>query len=350
MKKRYLVLALMHLIFFSQRMSGQSQTKIWFDRPAQYFEETLVLGNGKIGASVFGDPVNEKIYLNDATLWTGEPVNPNMNPEAYKNIPAIREALKNNDYALAEKLNKKVQGKFSESYAPLGTLNIQFKDNGKAEKFNRELDLANAVSTVSFESNGVKYRREYFISYPDHVMVIKMSASKKGALTFDLNFKSQLKYKIQFNGNTYSATGFAPIHCDPSYHKGKGEPVIFDDLKGTRFVSLFKIKNKDGQLLKTDSTMGVRSATEAIVYISINTSFNGFDKNPAVQGTDYLKTSTNWLNNAFSKSYESVKKSHIEDYQRLFNRVSLNLGQTKAPELTTPERLKRYAMGKRIKI
>ncbi len=106
---------------------SQATDVLWYKQPANYFEETLVLGNGKMGASVFGGIESDKIYLNDATLWSGEPVDPNMNPEAYKNLPAIREALNNEDYKLADELQHKLQGKFSESYLPLGTLFIDFQ-------------------------------------------------------------------------------------------------------------------------------------------------------------------------------------------------------------------------------
>ncbi|NIA01062.1 glycoside hydrolase family 95 protein, partial [Massilia sp. CCM 8734] len=92
------------------KATAQSSHVLWYNQPAEFFEESLVLGNGKLGATVFGGANSDKIYLNDATLWSGEPVNANMNPEAYKNIPAIREALKNENYKLAEELNKKIQG------------------------------------------------------------------------------------------------------------------------------------------------------------------------------------------------------------------------------------------------
>ena len=151
---------------------AQSDHILWYNQPAQYFEESLVLGNGKMGASVFGGVDSDKIFLNDATLWSGEPVDANMNPEAYKNIPAIREALKNEDYKLADKLNRKLQGKFSESYAPLGTLFLNFKNNGTPTKYYRELNIANAVSRVEYETNGVKFTREYFVSYPDRKSVV----------------------------------------------------------------------------------------------------------------------------------------------------------------------------------
>jgi alpha-L-fucosidase 2 len=111
-------------VFLAQ---AQSPTNLRFNQPAQFFEESLALGNGKMGASIFGGIASDKIFLNDATLWTGEPVDANMNPEAHKNLPAIREALKSENYKLADSLNKKLQGKFSESYAPLGTLFIVMK-------------------------------------------------------------------------------------------------------------------------------------------------------------------------------------------------------------------------------
>jgi len=176
--------------------SAQFPSKLWYNQPAQYFEESLVLGNGKMGASVFGGVTSDKIFLNDITLWSGEPVDPYMNPEAYKNLPAVRDALKNEDYKLADQLNKKLQGKFSESYAPLGTLFLNFKHIGVPQHYYRELDISNAVSKIIYEVDGVIYTREYFISHPDQLMLIKLTSSKRGALSFDISFESQLKNTI----------------------------------------------------------------------------------------------------------------------------------------------------------
>ena len=152
------------LFFFAATEFGWSQSSntLWYKRPAQYFEESLVLGNGKVGASVFGGVATDQIYLNDITLWSGGPVNANMNPEAYKNLPAIREALKNEDYKLADQLQRKLQGKFSESYAPLGTLFLDFNQKGEPLNYRRELNISEAVSRVNYEIDGVKYSREYF--------------------------------------------------------------------------------------------------------------------------------------------------------------------------------------------
>ncbi len=328
-----------------QNIGAQTSDKLWYDKPAKYFEETLVLGNGQQGATVFGGVNTETVYLNDITLWSGEPVNPNMNPEAYKNLPAIREALKNEDYRLADSLNKKLQGKFSESYAPLGTLKMYFKNEGEVKNYRRELDLNTALSTVNYEQNGVEFQREYFVSHPDKVFVIKLTSNKKGTLNFDVQFTSLLKNTVSVDNNMIKGIGVAPIHAAPSYLGDVKNAVVAEQERGTKFISLVQIKNTDGDLVSTDTTVGVRNATEVEVYVSMATSFNGFDKNPATEGKDYAGIATSQMANALAKSYDKIKSDHIADYQKFFKRVSLNLGPTTAPDLPTDQRLKRYADG-----
>ncbi|MEI8059842.1 MAG: glycoside hydrolase N-terminal domain-containing protein, partial [Ferruginibacter sp.] len=126
----------------------QAPMKLWYESPANYFEETLVLGNGTQGATVFGGISTDKIYLNDLTLWSGEPVNANMNPNAYKYLPDVRKALQDKNYKKAEQLIKKLQGKFSESYAPLGTMLIKMNDDPYINDYYRELDLDHAIAKV----------------------------------------------------------------------------------------------------------------------------------------------------------------------------------------------------------
>lgn len=337
------------LLYISFAAFPQTPEKLWYNQPANHFEETLVLGNGTAGASIFGGVESDKIFLNDITLWSGGPVDPYMNPEAYKNIPAIREALANEDYQLADQLQKKVQGKFSESYAPLGNIYLKFAHSGEAKNYYRELDISQAVSKVNYEIDGVKYTREYFLSNPDHVFVIKLSSSKKGNLNFELKFDSQLKYKITTTGNELKASGFVPVQALPSYLGDKKDAIVFDETKGTRFASYFNIKNSGGEVVKTDSSLVVKGATDAVVLVSIATSFNGFDKDPVKQGKDYLEIADSNLKKASAKSFEELKKAHIADYQHFYKRVELNLGATTAPNLPTDERLKRYAEGKEDK-
>jgi len=324
---------------------SQSTTKLFYNKAANYFEESLVLGNGKMGASVFGGVKEDKIYLNDATLWSGEPVNPNMNPEAYKHLPAVREALKNEDYKLADELNKKLQGSFSQSYAPLGTLYLKAKHEGEAENYYRELDISQAVSKTSYVINGVTYSREYFISYPDKIMLIRLTSSKKGALSFDVSFESLLKYNVSVSEKTLKANGRAPIHTEPNYRGNMPNAVVSEENRGTRFTSLVKIKNSGGKIVASENSIGLQNGTEALIYISIATSFNGYDKNPFTEGLNNELDAENQLNAAFAKNYQDIKDAHLKDYQNFFNRVSLDLGATMAPNLPTDERLKRYATG-----
>lgn len=342
-------LLLLLLLFFSISTFSQSSDKLWYNQPAQYFEESLVLGNGKVGASVFGGVESDKIYLNDATLWSGEPVDPNMNPEAYKNIPAIREALKNENYKLADELQKKVQGKFSESYAPLGTMFLDFKTKGKPQNYYRELNIADAVSTVKYEVDGVKYTREYFVSHPDKVFVIRLTSDKKGKLNFDIKFESLLKYKVEASENELAANGYAPITALPNYLGNQENAVVFVEGKGTRFSSLISIQKTDGKIVKNVNSLGVENASEAVILVSIATSFNGFDKNPVTEGLNNETIAQEQLKNASSKKFEQLKNAHLADYQRFYKRVELNLGKTSAPDLPTNERLKRYAEGKEDK-
>lgn len=349
MKKIIALVALILLPGICKLVSGQSTHLLWYHRPARFFEESLVLGNGQTGASVFGGVETDQIYLNDATLWTGEPVAPNMNPEAHTHIPAIREALANGNHALADSLQRNIQGSFSQSYAPLGTLFIDFPHDGAAEKYYRELDIDKAISSVSYEVNGVKYSREYFISHPDRVMLIKLSSSEKGALHFDIRFESLLKYKLASDNNLLEVSGYAPYHSEPNYRGDIPNAVLYDENRGTRFSTLVKIRNSDGRITVTDSSLNFTGGTEATLFVSIATSFNGFDKDPAKEGLDNKALAFSQLNNAYGSSYEELRNAHLSDYQYFFKRVSLDLGPSTAPYLSTDQRLKRYATGKEDK-
>jgi alpha-L-fucosidase 2 len=344
MKTFYKSLLLL-LLLVSVRAQGQSDCKMWYKWPARYFEETFVLGNGKIGATVYGSPSVELINLNDLTLWSGEPVNAYMNPDAYKWIPAIRDALFHENYRLADSLNRNLQGKYSESYAPLGSLSIKCSDSSNISNYYRELDLTKALAKVNYFKDNIKFTREYFISNPDKVIAIKFSANKEKKLNFDIHFTSLLHFKVSTENNLMKVQGYAPVHAAPSYLGDIPNAIVFDPNKGTRFTTLIKILNNDGNASFTDSTLQLRNATEATILIAIETSFNGFDKDPVASGKNFDSMALSYLNSAAKYSYTDLLNRHIKDYSQYYNRVSLSLGKTNAPELPTDERLKRYAEG-----
>lgn len=335
------------LLFFACSLFSQSDKTLRYDRPAEHFEESLLLGNGRTGASVHGGVASDKIYLNEATLWTGGPVNPYMNPDAHLHLPAVREALRQENYRLADSLNRKLQGKFSESYAPLGALFIEMKHGAAATNYTRQLDLATATSTIRYRIGDATYTREYFISHPHQVMVVRLRCDKKGKLDFTLRFNSLLRYQTSTSGNLLIAKGKAPVHAEPSYRGDMPNAIVYDEQKGMRFAALVQITRHDGQLVTTDSTIGISGGQEALLLVSLATSFNGFDKEPSTEGKDELALAKNWLEQAAGMSFETLLKSHVEDYQRYFNRVELKLGKQVANDNSpTDQRLQRYAEGR----
>ena len=325
--------------------SIQPQLKLWYANPAQYFEEALVLGNGLQGATVFGGISTDKIYLNDLSLWSGEPVNANMNPQAYKNLPAVRKALQENNYKKAGELIKKLQGKFSESYAPLGTLLMDINDDPYITDYYRELDIDKAIAKVQTFSNANTIEREYLVSNPDKIFTIHLTSKKAGALSFTLRFESLLKHNTITTNNSIQVNGVAPVKADPNYVQKSRNAIVFDTKRGTRFSANIEIQSSTGKISKTDSTISLADATEATVYVSMATSFNGFDKDPASKGVNNVAIASSQLNNAKQVGWTEIKKRHIKDYQSFFNRVELKLGGKDAVNLPTDERLKRYAKG-----
>ena len=341
---RFILIALISS-FISSKITAQSDKVLWYDKPAQYFEETLVLGNGTMGASVFGGVNSEKIYLNDATLWSGEPVTPNINPDTYKAVEKIRKALEQEDYQLADKLQHELQGPYSQSYMPLGTLGIDFKNSVDYTDYHRELDISKAMAKVSYKSNGAKFTREYLISYPDQIMAIRLTSDKKKAINCTISFESLLKFRTETNRDSLIINGYAPYNVEPNYINDKPDPIQFDEERGTRFTSLFSIKSNDGKITTTDSTLTISKSSEAIIYIAIATSFNGYDKNPVTKGKDNKAIAQQNMEQAFKKDYSTLLKDHLADYRELFNRVELALETSGEAELPTDTRLINYSEG-----
>lgn len=342
---KYPSLLLFFIIFSHLPSHAQSPLTLWYTQPADHFEESLVLGNGQMGASVFGGVASDKIYLNDLTLWSGEPVDPYMNPEAHTHVAAVREALRNEDYQAADSLNKFIQGSFSQSYAPLGTYYLNVRHQGSYTDYRRELNLEDAVSTLSYKVDEVEFTRSYFVSYPDKVMAIKLTASEKGRINASLHFESLLKYQAKAENESWQISGYAPYHAEPSYRGDIADAVRFDEDRGTRFATYARASHVGGKVTFTDHSIELIGCDEAVIYLTTATSFNGFDKNPVTEGKDHLALASEQLGEASRQSFDALKASHIQDYQRLFKRLELDLAATDTPDLPTDERLKRYTEG-----
>ncbi|NML65034.1 glycoside hydrolase family 95 protein [Hymenobacter sp. RP-2-7] len=327
---------------------------LWYRQPARQWTEALPLGNGCLGAMVFGGPEQELLQLNESSLWSGGPVPASVNPGVAAVLPQVRQALlQDQDYGRAGQLVRQMQGLYSESYLPLGDVRLHQDLGGQAPTdYYRDLDLATATTTTRFTAGGVHYERTAFVSAPDNVLVLRLTSSQPGQLNLDLSARSPLRYRTALGApGELLVRGQAPAHVAPSYYNPPGQaPVVQEDAsgcRGMRFEYRLHATARQGTVTADTAGLHVRHATEVLVLVSAATSFNGFDKCPDSQGRDEDALAATSLRAALGRSYASLRRRHLADYQALFNRVSLSLQSstataTAATALPTNERLQAY--------
>jgi alpha-L-fucosidase 2 len=332
---------------YGQSLSQPSgKLTLWYTKPAAQFEEALPLGNGRLGVMVYGGVQTERLSLNEETLWAGGPVNPHMNPKAKDYLQPIRDALFREEYKKADSLMKFTQGKYSESYAPLGNLYINFKHSSEVfTNYKRELDMQNAVSKVTYDVNGTSFQRETFVSYPDQLVVMRFTAKGKDKLDFNCAFNSLLVHRTGNSGKDLLMNGFAPIHAEPSYRGNIPNAVVQDTINAMRFTSQLRVLKSDGKQESKDGKLQISSATEVVLVISMATSYNDFDKNPGTEGKNEKILAANYLKNATGKTYTLLQSRHTADFRKYFDRVQLNLGNSAADKMSTVDRLNNFAKG-----
>ena len=284
----------------------QAPMVLQYDKPATYFEESLPIGNGKLGALIYGGTDDNIIYLNDITLWTGKPVDRNLDADAHKWIPAIREALFNEDYKLADSLQLHVQGPNSQYYQPLGTLHIKDLGIGEITKYQRTLDIDSAIVRDSYKRNGKLITREYFASNPDKLIAIRL----RGDINCQIALTAQVPHQVKSTLGQLTMTGHAT-----------GNPQ-----ESTHFCTMISVKT-DGEMAASDSSLTISKAKEAIIYIVNETSFNGFDKHPVREGANYLEAVTNDMWHTQNMTFEEFYARHLADYKSIYDRVKICLNK-----------------------
>jgi len=321
-----------------------------YDKPATVWTEALPIGNGRLGAMVFGNPRNELLQLNEATLWSGGPVSKNVNPKAYQFLAPARAALLQGDYKGASDIVRNMQGLFTESYLPLGDLLIEQKLSQQVTNYYRDLNIRDAITTTRFSENGVNYTREVFASAPDNVIVLRIAADKENKISLTASTKSALRFTNSTTPTSLLMQGKAPTHVEPSYYSPKREPVVYDETdkcKGMRFAIAVKPIVKGGKVTYNDNKITIANATEVILLLSAATSFNGFDKCPNSQGKNEHKIVQDYLKKSASKTYAQLLEAHLADFHSYFDRVSLKLnpGEISKNNLPTDQRLSNYTQG-----
>ncbi|QBE62291.1 glycoside hydrolase family 95 protein [Pseudoduganella lutea] len=321
-----------------------------YDRPAEAWTEALPIGNGRLGAMVFGRPGEERLQLNEATLWSGGPVGKNLNPGAFAALGKARAALAGGDYAAGSDWARKMQGPYSESYQPLGDLLIRQDLKGEVTGYRRALDIRDGIATTSFTVDGVRYEREVFASAPDGVIVVRLTSNQPGRLDLDVAASSQLRARTTAAGTSLVMAGKAPAHVDPNYVNYNAEPVVWTDparCRGMRFALVVKPIAKDGTVDTSGERIAIRGASEVVLLLSAATSFAGFDQCPDSAGRDQHALAMAHLDKAAKRDHAALRAAHVAEFRRLFDRVALTLNPDEPDRsaLPTDRRLADFAAG-----
>ncbi|WP_316837285.1 glycoside hydrolase family 95 protein [Pedobacter nutrimenti] len=300
------------------QMVKRAAMTLWYSEPAQSWGEALPLGNGSIGAMVSGGIQSEHIYLNESSVWSGQ-YHFNENKDMPGKIKEIRQLLFDRNYSKAEELVTKYCTTVNDprygAYQPLGDLYIDFKNiSGTVSNYRRTLDLNNATSTVEFTADKVRFKREAFISAPDHIMVLKLTCSEKAKISFDL------KLNRERGATTVS--------------KGKDGLLITgtNDFGGSTFYSQLKIIPVNGAVNYTGDKLSVTGADEVLILLTASTNF--WAEKPELKCQQTITA-------AAKKNYQQILAAHIKDYRYYFDRVAIDLGSSINNNLPTNERLKK---------
>lgn len=331
------VISIVLIINLIQLTYAQSHLRLWYRQPASIWEASLPLGNGRLGAMPDGGILEENIVLNDITLWSGGPQDAD-DPEAIKYLPKIRQLLFEGKNDEAEALMYETfvskgpgsgQGQGADvpygSYQVLGNLHLRF-DYGvnssqmQLTQYQRELSLDSAIARSSYTINGVNYTREYFTSFADDVIMIRLSADHPGKLNLTVGLDRPERYHTTVEGEELVMRG--------QLNNGTGG-------RGMRYITKVWLKPEGGKLVAGDSTLQLQQANSVILYVSATTDY---------QEAEFEEKASHLLENALQRSYATQKEDHIRAFQSLFHGVHLELGMNPtADTLPTDERLKAFA-------
>ena len=303
---------------------------LWYDRPAVKWVEALPLGNGRLGTMMFGGLDQERLQLNEGTLWAGGPYDP-VNPDAKAALPEVRRLVNEAKYREAASLiSAKVMAKplGQMPYQTVGDLLLSFPDATNAQNYRRDLNLDTAVASVSYTVDGVRYTREAFASAPDNVIVVRLSSDKPGRISFTARMKTPMKATAATDGQ------------DTLVLRGKGGDS--GGIKGQiQYQARVKVVAQGGKTTAASDEISVDGADQVTLLITAATSYRRFDD---VSG-DPEAAALKQLGAAAKKSFNSLRAAHLADYQALFHRVTIDLGRSEAIEGPTNVRIQHFAEG-----
>ena len=320
----YLAAALISLSLSWQAWSADRALTLWYTQPAAKWVEALPIGNGRLGAMLFGGVTNEQLQFNEDTLWTGQP-HEYQHEGAVKFLPQIRQLLAEGKQSEAENLAGREFMSLplgQMKYQPFGDLRLRFPTQPTATHYRRELDLDTAVAKVSYRVGDVTYLREAFSSFPDQVIVYRVTADRRGSVSF-------------------TATMDSPHKSAQTAVRNRNQLALFGQVKagGVKFESRLRIIAPGGKVTVTDGAIAVENADSATLLLVAATSFKNFrdiTANPAARCEAAMKA-------VAGKDFGRLLQANVADHQKLFRRVTLDVGETESAKLPTDQRLKNVA-------
>ena len=327
--RKYIMSTLMVLMSVLGVHGEESDLKLWYDKPARQWVEALPLGNGRLGAMVFGGTDMERVQLNEETVWTGQP-NSNANPNAKAVMAEINRLVFEGKYKEAEQLvGRNVISNTNQcmSYQPVGDLRLRFPGHKNYTEYYRDLDISEAVALTEYVVDGVKFRREVFSSFTDNVVVMRIEASEKGKVSFEADLTSPLRSNVTNENDWLVMRG---ISGDKDNMQGK-----------VNFTTILHVSPEGGKFSSGGKKISVTGADAVTLYVSTGTNFVNYQDISA----NADKRATDFLQAALKKKYAKMKKAHSEKYKEYFDRVSLDLGTTTATNKTTDKRVEEFAAG-----
>ena len=319
-----------------QKETSLPTYRLWYDEPAEKWIEALPVGNGRMGAMVFGDPNNERIQFNEESLWAGTKID-NNNPQALEHLPEIRELIFEGSYQKAyEMANQYLLGTPPRirSYQTFGDLFLNYQWDSEVKDYKRELDLRTGIATTTFTAGENKVKQEVFASAPGNLIAVHVSASEP--FDVEVNMKRERDAKVEFlSDGKMIMNGQIVDPKEPS--RGPAGPHM-------KFSALAEVKTEGGELASHEDRLSYKSVNSLTIYLTAATNYvldtlNFSDKiDPTAQCKSILK-------NTGEKSFSEVKEAHVSDHSSMFNRVSFTLGKDTLQDMPTDERLERVKNG-----
>ncbi|MGJ7033296.1 glycoside hydrolase family 95 protein [Niabella hirudinis] len=354
--------------------SQNNKLELYYDKPAKTWTEALPIGNGFMGAMIFGDPVKERIQLNESTLYSGDPATSYKVPTVREHYNEVMELMNTGKYAEAQSLiTRQWLGRALECYQPMSDLLLDFEYKGAIKDFRRYLDISTAVARIEYSAGTTRYERQVFASNPDRVLVLKMKATGLDKINGSIRLTTPHKPVMQLTGegDQYLLNGRAPgfvlrrtLAQVEAVHDQRKYPEIFN-LDGSRkpfakqvlyadeanglgmyFQNRIKFEHRGGHMMIREGAILLKNVEEFVLYITAATSYKDFQTSPALFPELASERTRAQLAKLRNISYEKLLGRHKADYRKLFDRVRFTLNaQTPQSLLPTDRRIMNYAKG-----